>query len=125
MRATRSAALAWGALAFLGLVSSGGCKPSRAVVTGTVRHKGEPLPNGEVHFVGEDGKSRSAVLGPGGAYTIDDSPVGTVKVAVVALKKEGNRIDFAVPKEYRDVNTSKLVYTVRPGSQTIDIDLPE
>lgn len=61
-----------------------GCGPAGAKnsVSGAVTVDGSPVV-GTIHFVGADGKSVSAPVGPtGGAYTIADPPLGEVTVLI-------------------------------------------
>src|SRR5437016_4480510 len=68
----------------LGCLLGGGCSPSSATVTGTVRYKGDVIRTGEVSFVGEDGTARSGAISQDGVYEIKDVPIGAVSVGVVA-----------------------------------------
>jgi hypothetical protein len=121
---------------FLFVLCAQGCSKGPPVITGKITYRNEPVTTGQVHFVGE-GKSRSALIAPDGTYTINDPPLGEVKVAVEStgsteakefkpqskpgrLQPKGSMI----PQRYAKETTSGLVYTIK-GSQTIDLDLAE
>jgi hypothetical protein len=127
------------------LLLPAGCSPSKAIVTGTVSYKGQPVPAGEIHFIGDDGQSRSSVITREGTYQVDDAPVGPVVVTVVATKLV-NKTDgplpsptgtdvaaptpkivevSLVPSKYNDKQTSKLRYTVARDRQTINVELQD
>jgi hypothetical protein len=127
-----------GVLLFVLLTSLAGCG-SKSVVTGKVSYKNEPIARGDIHFFGEDGQSRSGVIAEG-AYTIEDPPIGKVKVAVAAVemsaKKDAAPSVFekkttvamaapasALPAKFGDPEKSNLVYEVKRGAQTINIEL--
>jgi hypothetical protein len=132
-------------LAALVLLAAAGCSPPKAVVSGTVSYKGQPVTTGEVHFLAPDGQSRSGLITAAGAYQVDDAPVGPVTVTVVAtqLVREAaaappspNGTDEPapparvlavplVPPKYNDRQTSGLHYTIAPGRQTIPLDLQD
>ena len=124
---------------------SGGCSPSKAVVTGKVSYKGELVTTGEIHFIGEAGESRSSAIGSDGKYQIDDAPVGPITVTIVATKLTSKTekaqpapdgesppepvqtmvTTSLVPKKYNDPQTSKLNHTIKRGAQTIDFPLED
>jgi hypothetical protein len=124
-------------------VAAAGCSPSKAVVTGTVTYKDQPVTAGEINFIGEDGQSRSGVITPAGTYLVDDAPVGPVVVTVVATKlvsksatphPSPNGTDPAaatakvvevslVPTRYNDKQSSNLRYTISRDRQTINVEL--
>lgn len=132
-------------LAVYGLILAlSGCNPSQATVKGKVTYQNKPLHSGEVHFIGEKGPSRSALIGPLGTFEIKDAPIGEVKVAVVSYKSQGTlkgpsvgkkkndeepdevaARTSAIPTKYNDSKTSELVFTISPGTQTIAIDLKD
>jgi hypothetical protein len=129
-------------LAFL-LLS--GCSPAKVVVAGKVSYQGRPVTTGEVHFIGEGGRSRSGLIGPEGAYQVDDVPAGPVTVTIVATKLTGGAEEALpspvgvgepgppprlvvvplVPPKYGAPETSGLKYTIERGRQTIDFDLQD
>lgn len=121
-----------------------GCGNPTATVEGIVTYNKTPLPTGEIHFHGADGKSRSSPIGSDGSYKIIDCPTGTVKVAVTALKlkaipttsqsteiKENDpdppppEFISVIPMRYGDKDNSGLVFTIKRGRQTIGIDVKD
>jgi hypothetical protein len=130
---------------FVGLLVlvPGACAPAKPVVRGTVSYKGQPVTTGEVHFIGEGGRSRSGLITAEGAYQVEDAPAGPVTVTVVATRlvrepeqpsPSPNGTDGPapppkviavplVPPKYNDRQTSGLHYTIVPGRQTIALDL--
>jgi hypothetical protein len=125
---------------FMFVVVLCGCN-SKTVVTGKVTYKNEPIARGDIHFVGADGQSRSAVIADG-AYTMEDPPLGKVKVAVeavaVSTKKEAAPSVFEkkniltidtptspLPARFSDPEKSNLVYDIKRGQQAIDIQLKD
>jgi hypothetical protein len=127
---------------------AGGCSPSpeTATVTGTVTYRGAPLKSGEITVLHESGASRSAVIGSDGRFQIENAPTGEVsvgvtatvqeevKAAAVAASPDGDRVPDAppvlverslVPKKYNDPKSSGLKYTLKAGSQVIEVPLKE
>jgi hypothetical protein len=125
-----------------------GCGKSEVTVSGKVTHKGKAVTTGEVLFLSEDGRVTHGPVGADGTYTARGVPVGPAKVGVdnpppappstpglpptkdaandpemKELKERAARY-VPTPSRYRDPKQSGLTYTVRPGSQTHDIDLP-
>jgi hypothetical protein len=112
--------------------------PATAPVSGTVWYNDEPLSNGTVAFLADDGRGVSAMIQEDGTYTIPQAPVGPVKATVQtfppspsvvppgtparSVPRPGLRY-VAIPEHYRDMNRSGLKYVVAPGRQTIDIRL--
>jgi hypothetical protein len=136
---TRKALVPLGSLiVMMSLTCAAGCSKPIAKVRGTVTLDNAPLKQGEIHFVGEDGKSRSSVISEKGAYEIVDAPVGRVKVGVVSfqLVGEGGRFDTGlkilktpptpksnIPEKYNDPAQSGLSYEVAAREQTINVEL--
>jgi hypothetical protein len=128
--------------------AAAGCAKSQVTVSGKVTHKGKSVTSGEVLFLSENGALTRASIGADGTYTARGVPVGPAKVGVdnppptespapglppskdasndpeVKELKERAARYVATPKQYRDPKQSGLTYTVQPGSQTHDIDLP-
>ena len=117
-----------------------GCSRSAPTgdVSGVVRFDGNPLPSGTVAFVGEDGRSKSAMIQGDGTYHISKAPAGPVKITVQtfppspgvvppdtppASVKQASLRYVQIPEHYSDHTRSGLTYTVEPGTQTHDIDL--
>ena len=129
----------------------GGCADnSRSVdhaeVSGKVLYEGKPLPGGQVTFVAlEAGFGSSAHIDEQGKYQIN-APVSEVQIGVnnemLKSRAPGKPKETLHPKEpnsepempikgrwvripfsYADPATSGLKYTVKPGSQTHNIEL--
>lgn len=122
------------------VIGLSGCG-SKTIVSGKVSYKNAPVLKGDIHFVGADGQSRSSVIADG-AYTVEDPPVGTVKVAVEAVEiSAGKDVGPSVlekkstlalappastlPSRFSDPEKSNLVYEIRRGTQTINIELKD
>ena len=120
-----------------------GCRPAGPAtgeVTGTVTHKGKPLPFGSIVFVGPDERSAAGTI-KDGSYKIRNAPVGPVKIAVAshprvppALQKKlpGQPLPpldgpddpyLRIPPHYKDPEQSGLTCTIKEGQQTFDIPL--
>jgi hypothetical protein len=119
-----------------------GCSGNSAVVSGTVRYKGELVTTGEVSLIGADGKSRSGLIGEDGLYQINDAPVGPVTAVVIARRVQGGpagespvaarsapdrpiMVTSLIPIRYGDPATSGLNLEIVVGKQTHDIDLKD
>jgi hypothetical protein len=133
------------ASALLVLLAALGCGSGSATVSGKVTYKGEPLPAGSVAIYGANGKVQSVTIGTDGTYTISKAPVGDVKMTVVtpnpspgaqqskgATRKHPGAEDTAsspplkvvpIPERYTDPDKSGLNFTLKPGEQTINLDL--
>jgi hypothetical protein len=138
--------------AFLPLMSAAGCGGVTAPVSGKVTYQGEPVTSGYVVFYGADGRTDSGRLDGDGHYIVSKVPVGDVKVTVLTtdptrkppsggLSKAKQRskeplegapkLDgpapagkfVAIPERYKDPDQSGLNFTVKSGSQTIDLEL--
>jgi hypothetical protein len=104
------------------------------------------VPSGTVKFHRADGEVWYGSIHGEGQFTVDDAPLGPVRITVqthdatprlpqsgvapkqpaeLAPRKEDRRDARAVPipARYREPEKSGLTYTVRGGSQTHDIDL--
>src|SRR5438552_2816989 len=57
-----------------------GCSAQKALVSGTVRFKGQPLSSGTVLFHGADGRVEYSLISEDGNYTIAHAPIGIVCV---------------------------------------------
>ncbi len=123
-------------------------KGKTGTITGTVTYKGRPLPGGTVAF--HPARGQAVFSGPiraDGTYEVRGVPVGEARVTVdMALTKagpakgpklktppqdkvlpgkagaEGQRY-VPIPRAYADVKTSGLRFEVRPGKQTLNIQL--
>ena len=127
--------------------------PETAKVSGVVRIDGNPLPGGDITFVSvEGGWVGKGTIDKDGHYSIS-APVGDVKIAVdnMILRQQQSGQGFTkkggpsqpppgetapkmpegpregkyikIPYKYSDYNNSGLIYTVKRGEQTKDIDL--
>jgi hypothetical protein len=79
------------AASFILISVSAGCgSPKTARISGKVLFQGRPLPGGLVTFYPMEGQSlpASAIIGEDGQYSLENAPVGSVKITVnnVALK---------------------------------------
>jgi hypothetical protein len=113
---------------------AGGCnkepklRPGWTVVSGTILHKGKPLPAGEVIWcVKKDGVSvmRGGPLREDGTYSID-APIGSAQVAIhnadVKNVRPGSYIQ--IPKQYTDPEQSGLTYELKAGeNKDVNFDL--
>jgi hypothetical protein len=123
-----------------------GCGKPTATVEGKVTYKKDPVPLGEIHFVGENGVSRSSPIGSDGTYKIVDAPLGQVVALVEAKKRketakrlrldsdtieeselEGPSPEFIslVPEKYSVRETSPFNFKIVSGKQIIDLDLKD
>jgi hypothetical protein len=115
-------------------------------VSGTVFFEGQPLPGGHVSFVAiKGGFGSPGIIDENGHYQIK-APVGEVEIGVSnrmlqdsggaegavsprekkGKTQKGQRVKgrwINIPPGYADPHTSGLKYTVKPGSQTHDIQL--
>jgi hypothetical protein len=122
------------------LVLIPGCSETNSV-SGKVTLKGEPVKAGFVTFIGEDNHRKVANIGSDGEYTLNQPPMGTVKVTVAGVTttapapKAGQRAmrdvhgvaqeegsSQAVPRRYADPNNG-LTFNVTGGTQRFDIEL--
>jgi hypothetical protein len=112
----------------------------RGDVSGKVLYKNKPLVFGTVLIQGKDGL-RQGNIERDGSYTVRDLATGEVRVAVNSPNPKGIQLYpnknpqykqepypdvpgwFAIPKRYEAVDTSGLTYTIKRGSNTIDIEL--
>jgi hypothetical protein len=130
----------------------GGCSGGKGEVSGLVKFKGEPLPNGRVTFVCQTGAKE--VLSDeivNGRYTISGIPVGPVTIVVETFPPPAATIPpikipggmppnikgmpepgaahpvpgkyVAIPSRYGNLEQSGLSYTVTVGQQEHDIPL--
>jgi hypothetical protein len=122
------------------LLAGCGSRSERATVSGKVTHKGQTLNSGTVQFHGPGGKGGSCSISENGSYVATDVPVGdnVVTVRVVAslvgpgtkpppgtpTTLPGGGPSVSIPPQFGDNTKSTLKYTIKPGSQTINIDIP-
>jgi hypothetical protein len=122
-------------------------------VSGTVTFNGKPLPGGRVTFVSKGGQafSTGGNIDENGHYKIE-APIGEVNVSVdnrmlgassdrrgpsgpaerPNLKRPGSEAAkpmaghfVKIPEKYHSASESGLTFTIKKGSQTIDIPLQE
>ena len=116
-----------------------GCQ-SRGNVSGKVTFKNKPVVFGTVLIHGKDGL-RQGNIAPDGRFTVVGVAIGEARVAVNSPSPKSIELYpnknpkykqapypdvpgwFAIPKKYEDVSTSGLSYTIKGGSNTIDLDL--
>lgn len=134
---------------FLFLMAAVGCGGRTAAVSGKVTYKGEPLTAGYVIFHASDGRADSGRIGGDGNYTVYKAPVGDVKVAIrtadpnrrpppAGLSKSKNAVKrpdsestgtdsigkfVSIPARYQDPEQSGFTFAVKPGQQTINLEL--
>lgn len=116
-----------------------GCS-GRGDATGKVTYKDKAVVFGTVLFLGRDGP-RQGNIAPDGSYTVRGIATGQARVAVNSPDAKGIQLYpnknpkykqepyvsppgwFPIPKQYESVETSGLVYTIRGGTNTINIEL--
>ena len=127
-------------LGFLALVAAG-CQ-GKGDVSGKVTFEGKPLVFGTVLFEGSDGSLRQGNIERDGSYSVSGVATGEAKVAVSSLnptssdfqriQREGRpqpppqpeiRGWFPIPDQYDAPYKSGLTYTIKPGPNTINIEL--
>lgn len=140
LRAPRKllAGLLAGGLLFLPI----GCAifENAGTVSGIVRYKGQPLSEGSVCFVSDNGQSATGTIDPSGHYVVSGLPVGSAKVTVQVVRTDGPPpMSFAgapksvqgtgtgakIPLRYGVAATSGLRHSVTKGKQEFNIDLME
>jgi hypothetical protein len=129
-------------LVWLGVLAlAAGCQ-GRGDVSGKVRYKGKPLVWGTVTFEASDGGLHYSNIDRDGSYAVSGVATGEAKVAVSSvnprssdftpIQREGTKPPpprpeitgwFPIPAKYDTPYKSGLVYTVKRGVNTIDIDL--
>lgn len=148
---SRGCCLALAILMITGCGGGGGLPEGETgTVTGRVTYKGEPVPEGcTVLFMGsEDGLLATGATNASGDYVLSmreglDIVAGTYRVSVMppdpaatmsqeeAMEKHmaGQLPDPAkvkeVPERYRSPESSALVCSVKPGSNTFDIKMDD
>ncbi len=124
-----------------------GCGPSLGDVSGTVKFKGELIPNGRITFYSQTG--RKEALGgriQNGEYAVEGVAVGPTQVTIETFGSAasdtggktpkgadvsgfkgmmpntgGKKVD--IPARYSQPDKSKLEYEVKSGKQSKDFDL--
>lgn len=120
----------------------GGDGPEMASVSGTVRHKGEPVTRGTITFMPEgEGQPATGVIGSDGSYALqtvepgDGARLGRYKVIVITSDVDTETFDSAMlpkempkgtrltPEKYEKPETSGLSAEVKSGRNSLDFDL--
>ena len=123
-----------------------------ATVTGSVSYKGEPLTAGSVSFHLKDGANFSAGITSDGTYTAAQVPAGEAVITVETESANTNRPQMTyggargkdkmmtskprdmptvqgkyrpIPRNYADPAKSPLKETIKPGKQTINIEVKD
>ncbi len=123
------------------LLAAAGCG-GRGDVTGTVTYKGKPLVWGTVQFEGSDNLIRQANIQSDGTYAVQGVAPGEAKVAVSSINPKSSDFQgrqaegrpppkprpevkgwFPIPEKYDAPYKSGLVYTIKSGPNTINIEL--
>ena len=136
------------AVAAVLLVFAVGCG-GRGDVSGKVTYKGKPLVWGTVQFEGSDGILKQGNINSDGTYSVQGVKTGEAKVAVSSvnpnssdfqprLAENRERLEegrtpppsrpqvkgwFSIPEKYDTPHKSGLVYPIKSGVNTIDIEL--
>lgn len=132
-----------GLVVILSALGIAGCKPTKAMVSGTVSLGGQPVTLGDITFAGsKPGEGGSTPIQPDGKYSIS-LPPGTYKITVAAtpppgatgkgsgpaapeignLPKEEKGTYRAIPKKYSNAETSGLSVTVTSGKTEYNITM--
>jgi len=122
------------------LLSAGcGGKTKQDSLSGKITLGGSAV-NGEVTFVGADGKEIKSPIGADGSYSILNPPKGEAKFGIKSLVAgtaptgaAGSKADMKMPgggpsgtpapAKYGNPATSGLTYTVKGGEEKFDITL--
>ncbi len=143
-----------GMMVFLAAGVCMGCGPQTGNVSGTITYKGKPLPVGSVTFVNASKEPVGTAAVRDGYYSLTRTPVGPVTILVTTppvpsrrnvpppppprgkMSPKGQSLpEFSVesqkapppitiPDKYANANESGLTFTVQPGDQEHNIDLP-
>jgi hypothetical protein len=129
-------------------LSACGCGKSAADVAGRVTYQGRPVEGGWILILGAGGNQHYCALGPDGRYAVAGARPGSVQVAIAspspqtatiqarkrtALEKRAGATQsepaaeastwVQLPDHYSDPNQSKLVASLQPGANVLDLDL--
>jgi len=126
-------------IAFLALVALG-CQ-GQGNLSGKVSYQNKPVGFGTILMQGSDGNAKQGNIEKDGSYSVRGVATGAARVAVnspdpksitlLPNKNPKNKQEpypdvpgwFAIPNHYENVATSGLTYTIKGGSNTIDIEL--
>jgi hypothetical protein len=122
--------LRWPALLTAALLLAG-CAPGRGQVSGKVKYKGQPLPNGTITFYDQKNNTVSSAIGPDGSYSVQKVVAGPVKISVMVpmdISFMGEKLSSgpkapALPAKYSDQEKSGLDFEVKAGDQVHDVNL--
>jgi hypothetical protein len=133
----------------LGLLAAAGCGGGgTGSLTGTVTYNGTPIASGTVQAFAANGTAYTGEIGPDGRYTIDNIPVGEVKLSVTSpdperqyehlkemARTEGQKAALKtpepaavaawvpVPSQYEQPDTSGFATAIKKGPNTLDLPL--
>ncbi|WP_437226847.1 hypothetical protein SH661x_000042 [Planctomicrobium sp. SH661] len=107
--------------------------PAKSSVTGTVMISSQPVTEGSVLFVADDGTTASAQIQADGKYVLS-CPMNKYQVSVAPLPPPDPRSKGAdasigksavikIPQKYRDVGTSNLLVDVNARATQFDINM--
>jgi len=128
----------------------GPSRPATAPVSGRVTYQGKPVPLGQIVFYPENGRPAVGSIGPDGSYRLttfetvgDGATPGRYRVTIQAMRVTGGghaktfdeelrgggspgpaKVEWLVPEECSRPETTPLMAEVKPGSNTIDFNLP-
>lgn len=112
-----------------------GCGGKMGQVTGKVTIDNQPVANATVSFEDTVKHIRSSgVTNADGVYTLstnvkdDGAPVGDYKVAVIqagAADSSQGEPPRQFSKDFENISTSGLTFSVKPGKSQFDIQLPK
>jgi hypothetical protein len=124
------------ALALLAAAALAGCHSNKPLtITGKVTYKGQPLSSGIVRFFFGTDHQSMATIEPDGSFAATDIPPGPVKVTVEPDPQAAKHRSMggganepapkpvAIPPKYADPKTSGLEYTIKPGTNNLDVKL--
>ncbi|MDB5391569.1 MAG: hypothetical protein JWM11_7215 [Planctomycetaceae bacterium] len=110
-------------------------RPKLGKITGTVTYKGKAIPEGEITFYPENGRSATGQISSGeitDVHTFDPDdglPVGKLKVTVSAYN--GPKDDMykppklITPEKYNNVKTTDLSVDIEPGENSKNFELKD
>jgi hypothetical protein len=122
----------WISLGMLLLLLLAGCGAHESAVTGKVTLDDAPLTSGTVAFYPSNGGAAAyGSIQPNGSYTLETGAsgglaAGEYAVTVVATTPPQPGFQFGKllsPERYNNIKTSDLKFTVKVGSNKIDLPL--
>lgn len=138
LAAARSSRGVVGVAVSLCVLAGLGCGGKKATVTGQVTYRGAPLPSGSVSFFDAKKEIVGTATIANGTYSIDNVPVGPVKISVTTpvvrladrrhpppKDMPGGQLapSVPIPPRYANPEQSGLAYDIQPGEQQHKIDL--